>query len=285
MYKNVRRHIFAPIALIAVSISSAFCADLAARDPAVDHAKDLRRETLISTIYAASSILRDRVLVVTVAGADASLVGKVGSAVEKNFAEQAAKSVDGITRVNNLIDVAEPTPPSPNGGDPSSRQKTDDATTTAAIRSKLLWSSATNGLDIDVVTIAGKVRLDGAVYSGAQKDLAGRIAADTNGVSSANNQIVVFSVPPLTEGARTAMQAAETERARAMPDAWITARVRSTLLLSHSVNDFDIGVATKEGVVSLSGSVSTPAARDSAMNLAMNTRGVRSVEGSRLKNE
>ena len=67
-----------------------------------------------------------------------------------------------------------------------------------------------------------------------------------------------------------------------MSDTWITARIKSTFSLSPSVGRSDIGVATSEGSVSLSGLVSTVDARSSAINLAKNTRGVLSVDSTRL---
>lgn len=251
----------------------------ASRDP--DNVGDARRQTEIATAYAMNPLLRDSVLIVTVTGANASLVGKTGSAVEKDLAEEIALSVDGIEHVDNMIGTTD-MPTSRPRADRSFGQKIDDATTTAAIRSKLLWGATTSGLAIQVVTVRGKVRLDGTVYDSAQRDLIAQVAADTAGALSVTNGIVVFSVPPVTSGAQTDAQKIVDDRRRPVSDAWVTARIQSTFLLSPSINRSAISVATSEGSVSLSGVAGSPSARASAISLAKNTRGVQSVDSTRL---
>lgn len=269
----------AGLALVAIDVRAD---DIARKSRTLDNSSDLTREAQISTVFAMSPLLRDSVLIVRVEGSNVSLVGKVGNVVEKDLAEAIALSVDGIKHVDNLIGITDIVPSRTKGGDLSFRQKIDDATTTAAIRSKLLWGSTTSGLDITVVTVGGSVRLDGTVYDGAQRDLINRIAADTEGAVSVTDGIVVFSVPPLTSGAQAATQAGIEKRRRPVSDNWITARIKSTYSLSPSVGHSDIGVATSEGSVSLSGLVASIDARTSAINLARNTRGVLNVDSTRL---
>lgn len=281
MRKRMGERIVTLGVFIVLASASLFSESLAASDSGNQNS-DLRIESQISTIYAMSPILRDCVLIVTVTDHNVSLVGKVGSAVEKEFAEEVAKNIDGVTNVDNMIGITDTVPSRIASSDPSFRQKIDDATTTAAIKSKLLWGSTTSGLDITVTTLGGKVRLDGTVYDGAQKDAVNRIAADTGGAIAVANEIVVFTVPPLTIGAQAAVRREVEDRSRPVSDNWITARIRSTFLLSPSVNQSDIGVATSEGSVSLTGLVTTAGARMNAISLAENTRGVRSVDSSKL---
>ncbi len=246
-----------------------------------DGIDDVRRQAQIVTAYAVNPLLRNSVLIVTVSGSNASLVGKVGSAIEKQLAEEIASSVEGIAHVDNLLGVTDMPPANPAAG-LSFGEKVDDATTTAAIRSKLLWGATTSGLDIHVVTVRGKVRLDGTVYDGEQRDLIGHVAADTAGVLAVANEIVIFSVPPVTSGAQADARSADSEMHRPVSDAWITARVRSTFLLSPSMNRSAITVATSEGSVSLSGIAASASARTSAIALTQNTRGVQRVDSTRL---
>ena len=268
-------------ACIVLATASLFSETLAAGDWGSQNS-DLRLESQISTIYAMSPILRNCVLIVTVTDHRVSLVGKVGSVVEKEFAEEVAKNFDGVANVDNMIGITDTIPSRIPRSDPSFRQKIDDATTTAAIKSKLLWGSTTSGLDITVTTVGGKVRLGGTVYDSAQKDAVNRIATDTGGAIAVTNEIVVFTVPPLTSGAQATVRRGVEDRSRPVSDTWITARIRSTFLLSPSVNQSDIGVATSEGSVSLTGLASTAGARMNAISLAQNTRGVRSVDSSKL---
>jgi len=133
------------------------------RDSDNGNIADARRQTQIVTVYAINPLLRDSVLIVTVNGANVSLVGKTASTVERDLAEEIALSVDGIEHVDNLIGTTDMSTSHPRG-DPSFGQKIDDATTTASIRSKLQWGATTSGLAIRIATVRGNVRLDGTVY-------------------------------------------------------------------------------------------------------------------------
>ena len=242
--------------------------------------EDARRQTQIATVYAINPLLRDSVLIVTVNGGNASLVGKTGSTVQKDLAEDIALSVEGIEHVDNLIGITDM--PTTARGDISFGQKVDDATATAAIRSKLQWGATTSGLEIRIVTVRGNVRLDGTVYDSAQRELAGQVARDTAGALSVTNGIVVFSMPPVTSGAQADAQKLADDRRSPVSDAWITARIQSTFQLSPSINLSAISVATSDGTVSLSGVADSATARTSAIALARNTRGVNSVDSTRL---
>lgn len=60
-------------------------------------------------------------------------------------------------------------------------------------------------------------------------------------------------------------------------DPGITTAVKSKLAADDTVKSYRIDVDTKDGVVTLSGAVDTPAARSRAVELARNTEGVRDV--------
>jgi osmotically-inducible protein OsmY len=160
-----------------------------------------------------------------------------------------------------------------------------DAAITASIRSRLLWRAATSGLDIDVVTNAGKVRIDGSVYVAEQRELAGRIASDTAGVRAVDNAIVVFSRPPITGVAQSASAAVAAKAGLPVSDAWIVTHIESTFSLSPSVGRHGIVVSVSDGAVSLSGRAATREARTSAIEIAGHVRGVRSVDATRLAAE
>ena len=70
-------------------------------------------------------------------------------------------------------------------------QVTDDAGTTAVIKTKLLADQSTSGLEINVTTQSGVVSLDGDVDSAAEKTAAERIAKGTNGVTEVKNNLTV----------------------------------------------------------------------------------------------
>jgi len=66
-------------------------------------------------------------------------------------------------------------------------------------------------------------------------------------------------------------------------DSWTTAKVNASLLLTQAVDDFEIAVATIDGVVSLRGVVDSAAEREVAVQVAQGIRGVRKVDAGGLK--
>ena len=298
---------------------------------------DARREGQIWTSYAMNPHLKAFDLHVEVKGDKAIIDGKVESAPAKDLAEQIARGVEGIRTVDNRIVVdANYVPPARTASERTFGQKVEDATITASVKSKLLWNSNTDGLDINVDTADGKVTLTGTAQTALEKDLAGRIARNTAGVVGVNNQIALGSSTrevakadikgaahntkeSIKEGAReakaetkektaeikadtrekTAEVRAETrektadakaatkeaahESKVAVTDAWITGKVKSTLLLTRNVDGLDINVDTKDGVVSLKGEVDSAAERDRAVELASTIRGVKKVDPSGIK--
>ena len=276
---------------------------------------DARREGQIWTSYAMNPHLKAFDLKVEVKGDRAILDGKVESAPAKDLAEQIARGVEGIRTVDNRIVVdAAYTPPQRTASERTFGQKVEDATITASVKSKLLWNSHTDGLDINVDTADGKVTLTGTAQSGLEKDLAGRIARNTAGVVAVNNQIALGSstrevakndikasardtkesmkqdareakaeTKEKTAEAKSATKEAAHDTKVAVSDAWITGKVKSTLLLTRNVDGMDINVDTKDGIVSLKGEVDSAAERDRAIELASNVRGVKKVDSAGIK--
>jgi hyperosmotically inducible periplasmic protein len=76
--------------------------------------------------------------------------------------------------------------------------------------------------------------------------------------------------------------AATTERATketavVVDDAAITTKVKSAVFAEPGLKTLQINVDTKDGVVTLSGTVDTPVMKDRAMQIAQHVDGVRSV--------
>lgn len=264
-------------------------ADVKTGDAISQQVTDARREAQIWTSYAMNPHLRAFDISVKVDGNKAMLDGKVESDIEKDLAEQIALGVEGIKHVDNRLAVeANYVPAKRSDSDSSFGEKVEDATITATVKSKLLWDSHTDGLDIHVETNHGKVTLTGTANSGIEKDLAGRIANNTSGVVGVNNQIAVTGAAtssntvannkPANAHIRNTAKGDE----RPVSDAWISTKVKSTLLFSRNVSGTAISVTTNNGIVSLSGTVSTPAERELAVELAQNVRGVRKVDASGL---
>lgn len=83
--------------------------------------------------------------------------------------------------------------------------------------------------------------------------------------------------------ARTQAGQPPSESAQAVDDTWITTKVKADLLASSNVPGTEIKVETVNGVVTLSGTVSTQAEKDKALKTARGIKGVKSVEAGGLK--
>jgi hyperosmotically inducible periplasmic protein len=260
--------------LLASGIALALASGAAAAGTPSQEVTEARQETQIWTTYALSPYLRSNDLGVSVHDGKATLTGKVEESVNKELAEQIALGVNGIKDVDNQIVIqADYTPPA-RSSERSYGEVIDDATITSQVKSKLLWSKNTEGLSTNVTTKRGKVSLVGTADSAATKDLAGRLAMNTRGVVSVDNQLVVTSP--------SVVKSSTQEAGEDMSDGWITTKVKSTFMFSSNVDGSEISVNTAKGIVALSGKVDSGAERALAIELAQNVRGVKSVNSKAL---
>ena len=252
---------------------------VAAATPVSQDVVDARQETQIWTTYALSPYLRAADLTVQVQAGKATLSGMVDEDVNRDLAQQIALGVDGVREVDNRIDVqADYVPPTASRGG-SYAAIIDDATITAAVKSKLAWSTHTDALTTKVVTKGGTVSLNGTADSAAAKAAAGALAENTRGVHAVDNRLVVGAVKTsVADSAKTQVGVAEREIA----DTWITTKVKSTFLYSSHVDGSDIGVETGAGIVTLTGKVDSGVERALVIELARNVRGVKRVESEGL---
>lgn len=275
MYIPFRKSVLASAVALAIGgISGAASADTVSQD-----VTEARQETQIWTTYALSPYLRANDLKVSVDNGKATLTGKVDESVNKDLAKQIALGVSGIKEVDNQIVVQQDYVAPAASSTGSYGEAIDDATITATVKSKLLWSKSTDGLTADVDTNRGRVTLKGTADSKDAKALAGRLALNSRGVESVDNQLVV--TPKKTTVADSAKSSAK-EAEQDISDSWITTKVKSTLMYSSNVNGSDIDASTSAGVVTLKGKVDSGAERALAIELADNVRGVKSVQAQSL---
>lgn len=239
---------------------------------------EARQETQIWTTYALSPYLRANDLKVTVDNGNATLTGTVNEDVNKDLAKEIALGVSGVKQVDNQIQVRSDHSPTPTT-ERTYGELVDDASITTAIKSKLAWSKNADGRNTAVTTKAGKVTLKGTADSAAAKELIGSMALNTRGVNAVSNELVITPAKPdLAENAKSNATEAEDD----ISDAWITTKVKSTLLYSSNVRGADVVVNTKDGVVTLDGRVDSGAERALAIKLTDNVRGVKSVNAKGL---
>lgn len=239
---------------------------------------EARQEGSIWTAFALNRHLSAFDIKVAVDKGTAQLSGRVENEVERELAERIALDVEGIDRVDNKlqIDPAVATEADARNG---LAQRFEDATLVATIKSKLLWSNVTQGMQIEVTSDQGVVTLKGRAQSPEAKELAGSLATNTDGVASVNNLISISAADSIA--AKTQPQSLSTTEQ--LSDAWVTSKVKSSLIYSRNIDGLGIKVDTKEGVVTLNGMVANFAEKELAVEIARNIRGVKGVNADALK--
>jgi hyperosmotically inducible protein len=266
MFKQSRHFLIATAVAAAIAGTSAF-----ANAKPSQEVIEARQETQIWTTYALSPYLRANDLAVAVHEGKATLTGKVAEDVNKDLAKQIALGVDGIKTVDNQIEVVPNDTARTAPAERTYGERVDDASITAAVKSKLLASRYADGLMANVDTMRGKVRLSGYASSAESKSAASSLAMNTHGVHAVSNLLVVDADKGVAKNASTDVA-----------DAWITMKVKSTYMYSSNVNGSDIAVSTNAGIVKLTGKMDSGAERALAIELARNVKGVKSVDSTAL---
>lgn len=242
---------------------------------------EARQEGSVWTAFALNRHLSPFSIDVEIENGVAVLTGEVESEVDRDLAEQVALGVEGIREVDNQLKVEGETVDRNAADDSGATFSTrfNDATTTATVKSKLLWNRNTEGLDINVDTRNGVVTLQGNADSSEAKELAERLARNTEGVRQVDNQLEVNAEAGKADKARDKADQA----GAAISDAWISSKVKSSFLFNSSLDGLDISVDTKGGQVTLGGQVATSAEKDLATEIAENIRGVQGVNADSLR--
>ncbi len=129
---------------------------------------------------------------VEASGTTVTLEGVVSSRGYQSLAEEVARSVSGVTKVENRVRVAE----APGGG-PVSRaarkveQETADALLEAKIKAKLLEVMGVAAFQVEVEATEGVVSLSGTVKEKEQKALAEKTAKAVPGAVEVHNLLRV----------------------------------------------------------------------------------------------
>jgi len=159
--------------------------------------------------------------------------------------------------------------------DPKSQsmsQEVTDARQETQIWTTYALSPYLRANDLKVSVQNGKATLSGKVEEDVNKDLAKQIALGVNGIKDVDNQIVVQADYVAPEKSATRSYGEKID------DATITSTVKSKLLWSKHTDGITTNVDTKNGKVTLQGTADSAAEKELANTLAMNTRGVVSVD-------
>ena len=153
-----------------------------------------------------------------------------------------------------------------------------DTVTTTKVKGKLMGEDSLDKSDIGVTTTYGMVTLDGSAAGSDEKALAESTAKSTKGVTGVDNNLTTPS--DSTSSAKTESVMADTKQIAS--DSWITAKVKSGLLVDNISKGFKVGVTTLDGVVVLTGNLANSDAIGHVKGIAGSVEGVKSVDSSAL---
>lgn len=200
-----------------------------------------------------------------------TLHGQVPTAAEQAKAEQLARAVEGVREVRNLVQVV-----------PQSARETvkvADAEVESLVQAALAANPALSGIEIVSVN-------DGVVVLGGRAETlsahldalaATRGVAGVRGVASEVKSPDQLADVELWRDESTTPPVGAAAGVRvAVEDAWITTAAKVKLMAADAPA-FDINVDTRDGVVTLFGTVGSDEARRSAETVVENIDGVRAV--------
>ena len=145
----------------------------------------------------------------------------------------------------------------------SAGELVDDGTIAASIKAGLLDHKSTSSMQINVESYKGTVQLSGFVETQAEKDAAGKVATNTEGVRKVINSLAL---------------APQTSLGTKLDDSLITGKVKAALMDAADVKSMQINVETKNGVTQLAGFVTSEAMKERAGQVAARVSGVKQVD-------
>ncbi len=216
---------------------------------------DDRIESSAKKSYVFKTYLKDDDIKIESKNGAVTLTGTVSEEYHKSLAQETVAGLPGAKSVDNRLEVK--------GERPAEKS---DAWISTKVKTTLLFHRSVSVVT-EVDTKDGIVTLKGNADNQAQKDLTTEYARDVDGVKDVKNEMTVSKTTkkkPRTTGDK-------------IDDASITAHVKMALLFHRSTSALNTTVATKRGVVTLSGKAENAAEKDLVSKLVNDVKGVKSV--------
>ena len=186
-----------------------------------------------------------------------TLTGTVSEESHKTLARETVSGLPGVKTVDNRLEVKGERP-----------AENSDTWVLMKVKTVLLYHRNVSGLNTEVNVKDGIVTLRGEAANQAQKNLTSEYAKDVEGVKDVKNEMTV---------AKTSAKRDKTEGEK-VDDASITGLAKMTLLYHRSTSGLNTSVATKNGVVTLTGKAKSAAEKDLATKYVNDVNGVKSVK-------
>ena len=228
---------------------------LASSTPLLASEIDGRIESAFKESYVSQTYLKGDAVKAESKDGVVTLSGTVDQQSHKGLAEETAANLPGVTKVDNRLELnVQPTP------------EKNNEWLAMNIKAALLFHRNVSLANTKVYVEEGIVTLRGEAASEAQKELTAEYA-NIEGVREIKNEMTVSKAPKNTD--QTIQEKID--------DASITAQVKIALLTHRSTSALKTSVATKEGIVTLSGKAKNAAEKDLVAKLVNDIHGVNSV--------
>lgn len=253
---------------------------------ASDRAADAWITMKIQSQLFADDDVRPQTIDVDTVDGRVTLTGVLDTEEAKAQALAIARTTDGVTSVDDRLFLATESRDAP----ATTEENADEAITTR-VRAAFFTDPRIKPWNVDVQTSDGTVLLSGVVDDEAARQRAVEVASRVEGVievvdrlSTSSGATASGTMPPVTSepgttppGERDGSEGALATIDDFVTDAGITMRLQAKYFTDGDLDGSDIDVTTENGVVTLSGRVTSEGQRQEAVSMAQNTSGVRDV--------
>lgn len=201
-----------------------------------------------------------------------TLEGTLESDAAKARAVDLAQNTEGVSRVEDRLMVRDPAMAE---REAERVEGVNPGWITTKIESKYFLDPDVKGRNIDVTTANnGTVTLRGRVDDARARQQAVALARDTEGVAGVEDQLTLNPDPAEMAEPAAAERDVDTSADPAMNDGWITTKIQASYFIDADVKGRDIDVTTQNGIVTLTGTVSSETERREAAAIARDITGV-----------
>ena len=246
---------------LATIVSTLFIASATLRASDMDD----RIESSAAKSYVFKTYLKDDRIKTEAKNGVVTLTGTVAVDAHKSLAEDTVASLPGVNHVDNQLTVT--------GDQPAEHS---DRWISLKVKTALLFHRYVSATGTTVSVKDGIVTLQGEATSLAQKELTAEYAKDVDNVISVKNDMTVAGSSATDKTADKAKTSAGSASEK-IDDASITAQVKAALFSHHSTSALHTGVATADGVVTLTGVAKNDAEKSLVSKLANDVTGVTDV--------
>lgn len=250
---------------IGILVASAASAQVTVED-AVDALQDAAITARIETMFLLNRHLSPFDINTNTSAGVVTLTGGVRDEIQKDLAEELAASIRGVFEVLNRITIV-PAPALPKEKR-TWKQRIEDRSIKASVRTRLLYHKAFKGLRVAVLVRDGVVTLSGLVPSEQHKEDIAHVAYQTRGVETLINNIVIGPKQKVDGPA---------DMGREISDEWIEKRVETSIALNRHVSIRRVDVEVNDRVCILTGIVDSEPEKELAGAIAGSILGVHDV--------